>query len=167
MLIYTNNHTVRHCVACAAGSIVKYAVNTVETEALWFLPGNDYNCVLSFTPSFPPFRFSIEIFHAFLMSNVCSPISYSVIFFFFLVKGPAADATDAQQLWGLLCNPVMKMISLFFSFFLVMEHRWNEIYRGKPKYSGGKTYTSATLSTTNPTWTPGIEPGPPRWEAGD
>jgi hypothetical protein len=27
-----------------------------------------------------------------------------------------------------------KMIS--FSFFQVMEHRWNEIDRGKPKYSG-------------------------------
>jgi hypothetical protein len=31
-----------------------------------------------------------------------------------------------------------------------MEHRWNEIDRGRPKYSG-KTYPSATLSTTNPT----------------
>jgi hypothetical protein len=25
------------------------------------------------------------------------------------VKGPAADATDALQPWGLLCNPMMKM----------------------------------------------------------
>jgi hypothetical protein len=32
---------------------------------------------------------------------------------FFVVKGPAADATDAPQPWGLLCNPVMKMISFF------------------------------------------------------
>jgi hypothetical protein len=29
----------------------------------------------------------------------------------------------------------MKMISVF-SFFLLMEHRWNEVDRGKPKYSG-------------------------------
>jgi hypothetical protein len=36
-----------------------------------------------------------------------------------VVKGPAAEATDAPQLWGLLCNPVMMMIS-FFSFFWVM-----------------------------------------------
>jgi hypothetical protein len=36
--------------------------------------------------------------------------------FFFVVKGPAADATDAQQPRGLLCNPVMKMISFFFHF---------------------------------------------------
>jgi hypothetical protein len=37
-----------------------------------------------------------------------------------------------------------------------------------PKYVGGGTCPCATLSTTNPTYTdPGIEPGAPRWEAGD
>jgi preprotein translocase subunit SecG len=36
--------------------------------------------------------------------------------------------------------------------FLVMEHRWNEIDRGRPKYSG-KPCPSATLFTTNTTWT--------------
>jgi hypothetical protein len=40
------------------------------------------------------------------------------VFFFFVVKGPAAEATDAPQPPGLLCNPVMKMIS--FSFFQLM-----------------------------------------------
>jgi hypothetical protein len=41
----------------------------------------------------------------------------------------------------------MKMI-VFFAFFIVMEHRWNEIDRGKPKYSGGGgTCPSATLFT--------------------
>jgi hypothetical protein len=40
-----------------------------------------------------------------------------------------------------------------------MEQRWNETDRGKPKYSG-KTCPSATLSTTNPTWTdPESNPG--------
>jgi hypothetical protein len=29
------------------------------------------------------------------------------------MKGPAADAADALQPWGLLCNPVMKMITFF------------------------------------------------------
>ena len=38
-------------------------------------------------------------------------ISYSTDFF--VVKGPAADATDAPQPSGLLCNPVMKMINFF------------------------------------------------------
>jgi hypothetical protein len=46
-----------------------------------------------------------------------------------------------------------------------MEHRWNEIDSGKPKYSG-KTCPSAILSTTNPTWTdpesnPGVRGGRP------
>jgi hypothetical protein len=40
-----------------------------------------------------------------------------------------------------------------------MEQRWNEIDRGKPKY-WGKTCPSATLFTTNPTWSdPGSNPG--------
>jgi hypothetical protein len=39
-----------------------------------------------------------------------------------------------RSLEDLLCNPVMKMIS-FFCFCIIMEHRWNEIDRGKPKYS--------------------------------
>jgi hypothetical protein len=30
-----------------------------------------------------------------------------------------------------------------------------------------KTCLSAALSTTNPTYLPGPEPGPPRWEASD
>jgi hypothetical protein len=41
---------------------------------------------------------------------------------------------------------------------------WNENWQRNPKYSA-KTCPSATLSTTNPTWRPGIEPGPLRWEA--
>ena len=39
-----------------------------------------------------------------------------------------------------------------------MEHRWNETDRGKPT-TRRKTCPSATLSTTNPTWTdPGSNP---------
>jgi hypothetical protein len=40
-----------------------------------------------------------------------------------------------------------------------MEHQWNEIDRGKPT-TRRKTCPSATLSTTNLTWTdPGSNPG--------
>jgi hypothetical protein len=40
---------------------------------------------------------------------------YRDFIFFFNKKGPAADATDAPQPKGLLCNPVMKrkMINFF------------------------------------------------------
>jgi hypothetical protein len=43
---------------------------------------------------------------------------------------------------------------------------WNENWQGKPKCSE-ETCIIANSSTTNPTWQPGNEPGPPRWEAGD
>jgi hypothetical protein len=43
--------------------------------------------------------------------------------------------------------------AVFFTKFLqVMEHQWNKIDRGKPT-TRRKTCPSATLSTTNPTWT--------------
>jgi hypothetical protein len=32
---------------------------------------------------------------------------------FFMEKGPAADASDAPQPWGLLCNPVKNTITFF------------------------------------------------------
>jgi hypothetical protein len=72
-------------------------------------------------------------------------------FSFFAVKGPAADATDTPQPWGLLWNPVMKMIS-FISFFFIIELRWNEIDWWKTEALGEKP-VPVPLSTTNPTWT--------------
>jgi hypothetical protein len=78
--------------------------------------------------------------------------------FFFVVKGPALDATDIPQCLGLMCNPVMNMI-IFFPFFRVTEYGWNEIDMEKPKIQG-KTCPSTTLSTTNTTWTEsGKKPG--------
>jgi hypothetical protein len=57
-------------------------------------------------------------------------------------------------------TPWWRWLVFFFSFFRVMEHRWNEVDKEKPKYSGKKTCPSAILSTTNPTWTdPGPKPG--------
>jgi hypothetical protein len=84
---------------------------------------------------------------------------------YIVVKGPAADCTDAPQPWGFLCNPVMKM-TIFFVHFLVMEHRWNEIDRGKPKYSGKNLSQCHFVHRKSHMDWPGIEPGPPQWEAG-
>ena len=53
--------------------------------------------------------------------------------YYFFVKGPAANATDAPQTWGLLCNPVTKMI------FLVFPCNWAPVewhWQGKTKIPG-------------------------------
>jgi hypothetical protein len=73
---------------------------------------------------------------------------------FVMVNGPAADATDAPQPWGLLCNPVMKMISFFVFLCNGAPVEWN--WQGKTKELGEKTCPSAILCTTNTTW---IDPG--------
>jgi hypothetical protein len=49
------------------------------------------------------------------------PVDVNILDIFFVGKGPAADATDAPQPKGLLCNPVLKMkrkmmIIFFFTF---------------------------------------------------
>jgi hypothetical protein len=78
---------------------------------------------------------------------------------FFVVKGPAADATNAPQPYGFFATPVMKMSSFFYQVLQLMEHQWNKINRGKPT-TRRKTCPSATLSSTNLTWTdPGSNPG--------
>jgi hypothetical protein len=46
-----------------------------------------------------------------------------------------------------------------------MEHRWNEIDRGKPKYSGKNLSQYHFVHQKSHMDWPGIEPGPPRWEA--
>jgi hypothetical protein len=70
-----------------------------------------------------------------------------------MVKGPSADATDALQPWGLLCNPMLTIC-----FFVVPFNgalvEWN--WQGKTEVlggGGGEPCPSGTSSTTNPTWT--------------
>jgi hypothetical protein len=56
--------------------------------------------------------FSTELYMRISVIRRWSHDQYTKIFFF-VVKGPAADATDAPQPWDVLCNPVMNMISYF------------------------------------------------------
>jgi hypothetical protein len=48
-----------------------------------------------------------------------------------------------------------------------MEHRWNEVDRGKPKYSEQNLSQRHFVHHKSHMDLPGIEPGPSRWEAGD
>jgi hypothetical protein len=61
--------------------------------------------------------------------------------FSFVVKGPAADATDALQPPGLLYNPLMKMIPVFPCNGAPVEWYWQV----KTEILGGKTCPSATF----------------------
>jgi hypothetical protein len=66
----------------------------------------------------------------------------------------------APQPEGFLCNPNEddEDEQFFTKLLQLMEHQWNESDRGKPT-TQRKTCPSATLSTTNLTWTwPGTEP---------
>jgi hypothetical protein len=55
----------------------------------------------------------------------------------------------------------------FFCFSMLMEHRWNEIDRGKPKYSEKNLSQCHFIHHKSHIGRPGIELGPPWWEAGD
>jgi hypothetical protein len=86
--------------------------------------------------------------------------------YFFYWRAPQQMLRTHRSLEGLLCNPVRKVMR-FFLFFLVMEHRWNEIDRGKPKYSGKNLSQCHFVHHKSHMDRPGIEPGPPRWKASD
>jgi hypothetical protein len=76
-----------------------------------------------------------------------------VCFFFVLDEG-----TSHHSLKAFCATPMKMMSSFFYQFLQLMEHQWNEIDRGKPT-TRRKTCLSATLSTTNLTWTwSGTEP---------
>jgi hypothetical protein len=54
---------------------------------------------------------------------------------FFCGEGPRSRSYGRTAALRLIVQPCNED-DQFFHFFQVMEHRWNEIDRGKPKYSG-------------------------------
>jgi hypothetical protein len=83
--------------------------------------------------------------------------------FFLHSEGPRSRCYGRTTALRHFVQPCDEDDHIFFSFLQVMEHQWNEIDRGKPT-TRRKTCPSATLSTTNPTWTdplsnPGLRSG--------
>jgi hypothetical protein len=65
------------------------------------------------------------------------------------------------------CDEDEEKDDCFFSFFQVIEHRWNEIDKGKPKYWGKNLSQCHFVHHKSHMSRPGIEPDPLRWEACD
>jgi hypothetical protein len=75
----------------------------------------------------------------------------------FFFEGPRSRCYERTAAFRLIVQPCD--VSLF-PVFQVMEHRWNEIDGKTEVLGGGGDLSSATLSTTNPTWAdPGSNPG--------
>ena len=86
-------------------------------------------------------------------------ITFCIHFFFAWWRAPQQMLRAHRCLKASCATRVMKMSSFFYQVLQIMEHQWNEIDRGKPT-TRRKPCPSATLSTTNLTWTdPGSNPG--------
>jgi hypothetical protein len=84
---------------------------------------------------------------------------YSLCFFLLRREGPRSRRYGRTATLRLLVQPLWWRWAVFYQVLQLMEHQWNETDRGKP-ITRRKTCPSATLSTTNFTWTdPGSNPG--------
>jgi hypothetical protein len=82
-----------------------------------------------------------------------------LIMWLFLLKGPAADATDASQPWRIIVQPCDEDDEVFHFNGALVE--WNSKYSDKNLSQCHFVHHKSHMD-----WT-GIESGPPRWEAGD
>jgi hypothetical protein len=73
-------------------------------------------------------------------------------FYFLRDEGPRSRCYGRTAALRPLVQPLWWRWAVFYQVSQLMEHQWNEIDRGKPT-TRRKTCPSATLSTTNLTWT--------------
>jgi hypothetical protein len=77
---------------------------------------------------------------------------FTLVSFSLLLVGVALGPLSCGHFWPIVPDPDDR-------WGLLWKNWWNEDWQEKPKYSE-KTWTSATLSTTDPTWPdPGSNPG--------
>jgi hypothetical protein len=102
------------------------------------------------TPHYAHFQPSMDITDDFWIKTQWG---FSFPPFFFFWEGPRNRCYGRTAALRLLVQPCAEDERwCFFLFLQVMNHRWNEIGRWKPKYSGGKTCPSAPLPPQIPHW---------------
>jgi hypothetical protein len=105
----------------------------------------------------------VEAFLIQMLNRSSLFLCYKVRIYIFFLRGEGPRSryygrTTALRLFVQPCDEDEDKQFLY-QFLQLMEHQWNEIDRGKPT-TRRKTCPSATLSTTNLTWTdPGSNPG--------
>jgi hypothetical protein len=111
-------------------------------------------------------------FSIFICGLMAIPSQSSVLkrrYFLLCRRAPQQMLRTHRSLKGLLCNPVMKMKRKMISLFFYFSKYWSSggmKLTAQTRSTRGKTCPSATLSTTNPTWTdlgssPGLRGGRP------
>jgi hypothetical protein len=104
-------------------------------------------------PTRSPFLYRLSYPGSYLHVNFTFYFSTLIFFFKFACGGGGVQAGSTRHVghWMAYCTCP--------GWLWWWRNWWNEDWQGKPKYSE-KTFPSATLSTTNPTWPdPGAHPG--------
>jgi hypothetical protein len=76
----------------------------------------------------------------------------------YFLEGPRSRCYGRTAARRLIVQPCDED-EVFFLFFHLMEHRWNEFDGGKPKYSGNNLYQCHFVHDRSHMDRPGIEPG--------
>jgi hypothetical protein len=74
----------------------------------------------------------VEKFLKHQISQLCTQLNSTISYLVCVCEGPRSRCYGRTEALRLYCATLWWRWVSVFSFFRVMEHRWNEIYRGKP-----------------------------------